>query len=312
MDVERVRIWYHRPQVTRVVHILRWVILLAVFVGFFGWVSCASTGGCAPSPPGLNPSDLTAANLTVMNTAAGGPAKKTTINISDPAARAQLIDAYRSMAKWRQEGSGTPPSPDYSLELVLKNGERIVVVMQMWDAGLVVRRYKGETQKSIVQAEVGTMREYLLSKGTVNPFRLYEGPYWSNPLVADYPKAVKFWYDTYAPKLVAAASFLDSLEDPSNPTSEQTAAAKNLVGVLEAYAKGFEDIKPPADIAARHAEYLKTLTAEVLAATQLSDGLEKKDAASFGSAFVELVRAIDFANTTSAGVDQAVGFNTLT
>ena len=311
MDVERVRLWYHRPQVTRLVHIVRWVILLAVFVGFFGWVSCASTGGCAPSPPGLNPSDLTAANLTVMNTAAGGPAKKTTINISDPAARAQLVDAYRSMTKWRPEGSGISPSPDYSLELVLKNGKRIVVVMQMWDAGLVVRKYKGEAQKSTVQAEVGTMREYLLSKGTVNPFRLYGG-YSSNAPLADYPKAVKFWYDTYASKLVAAGKFLDSFEDPSNPTSEQIAAAKNLVGVLGAYAKGFEDINPPADIAARHAEYLKTLNAETLAATQLSNALEKKDAASFGSAFVELARAIDFANTTSAGVDQAVGFNTLT
>ena len=304
------RSWYQRPQVTRVVHILRWVILLGVLAGFFGWFSCAVNGGCAPSPPGLNPSDLTAANLTVMNTAAGGPPRKTTINISDPTGRTQLVDAYRSMTKWRQEGSAIPPSPDYTLELVLKNGERIVVVMRLWD-GLVVRKYKGETQKSTVQAEVGTMRDYLLSKGTVNPFRLYTG-YSSNGPLADYPKAIKVWYDMYATKLVAAGNFLDSLEDPSNPTSEQTAAAKNLVGVLEAYAKGFEDIKPPADLARAQADYLKTLNAEALAATQLSDALEKKDAASFGSAFVELVRAIDFANTTSAAIDQAVGFNILT
>jgi len=160
------RLWYRRPHVIRVFHILRWVILFAVLASFFGWFSCVATGGCKPSPPGLNSSDLTAANLTVMNPAKGGPPKKSTVDISDPAERARLVDAYRSMTKWEQEGSTIPPSPDYSLELVLKNGERIVVVMQKDNyPELFVRKYKGETLKSTARAYAGEMREYLLAKG---------------------------------------------------------------------------------------------------------------------------------------------------
>jgi hypothetical protein len=166
VDVERMRLWYWRPQVRRVVLVLRWVILFGVLAGFFGWFSCAVSGGCAPSPPQMNPSDLSAATLTVMYPAAGGPPKKITIDMGDSTERSRLVDAYRSMTKWGQEGSARPPSPDYSLELVLKNGERIVIVMQLNGySELVIRKYKGETLKSTADAQAGKMRDYLLAKG---------------------------------------------------------------------------------------------------------------------------------------------------
>lgn len=168
MDVEEMRLWYHRPRVVRVVHILRWVILFGVLAAFFGWFfSCVASGGCAPNPPELKSSDLTAALVTVTHPAEGGPPKKIQIDLSNPSERSQLLDAYRSMTKWRQEGSSRlPSSPNHTLELRLKNGERIVVLVETADyPELFVLKYKGEKLKSTVEADAGKMREYLSAKG---------------------------------------------------------------------------------------------------------------------------------------------------
>jgi hypothetical protein len=146
----------------RILHIVRWPLLLGMLAGFFIWLGLVASGGCAPGAPDLSTKELVKAELKNMYPSAGGTPLTLSIDLTNATQRDRLVAAYRSMQSWGQE-VGRPPAPDLYLTLTLTKGRRMVILLSRENYPYVLlRTYEGDQLKDSIYLQPNAMREYMI------------------------------------------------------------------------------------------------------------------------------------------------------